>query len=299
MKILLTNSILAASLLAPSTLLSQQSGGVGDSCAEDQDCDTGLVCVDEHYVYVSGEWMKEPQACARADAANQAKFVEAPLDLGTFTVTARRIVPPTFRIFQWSPSTPVYSPPLTPPFAPPPPPEEEEDSYSFGTCSRMLGGSYWQPSPNMPNWVQEAVQGWIERNPLRHDDVIWGPNDDSSLGAAYQGAGLFPALAYEDQARTPQVIIHLSASSGLPLPSAPVIDVTFPTVPGRIKSLSPIPSVCTTFDMNEQQHHNVSNRVDSFRANPPDYNLLGFDQCGTGYNCQDWAQEIENVALGR
>ena len=270
---------------------------MGDSCKGDEDCDSGLVCVDEHYVRIGGVWTKEPQACARQGAANQATFVEEPLDLGTVTVTGRRIEPPTFRIFQWSPPPPppLSTLPWAPPATPPPPKEEEEEDYSFGTCSRMLGGSYWQPPPNTPNWVRELVQNAISANSFRHDDVIWGKKNDSPLGAAYQGAGLFPAAAYEAQAFDPQVTFsHLSSQ----FPPMPVFKVEYPTVPGWIKPLSPIPLGCSSFEISEQQHQNVTNRVDADRANPPDYNLRGFDQCGTGYNCQDWARKIENVARG-
>lgn len=144
--------------------------------------------------------------------------------------------------------------------------------------------------------MREAVQGAINRNLFRHDDVIWGTKDDSSLRAAYQGAGLFPAQTYEDQAFDPQVTITIEPSSLLPGAALPKFKVEYPTVPGWIKSLSSIPSGCTTFDMNEQKHQKVTDRVDADRANPPDYNLAGFDRCKTGYNCQDWAQEIENLA---
>lgn len=234
-------ALLVALFVAPCpSLQAQQPGGLGDPCSVDRGCAPGLVCVEAHYVRINGAWERQPGACAAREEAGLARFVEEPLDLGSITVTARRIDPPTFRILSWSPPPP--APALAPlgarrvPLRLPPPPEEEEEPYSFGTCSRMLTRPYWEPPPNAHALLRNAVQGVIDANIFRHDDVIWGAKGDSSLGAAYKGAGLYPAPAHEERAFRPIVtIIEPSGSSFLPK-----VEVKFPTVPGYIKALSPI-----------------------------------------------------------
>lgn len=113
----------------------------------------------------------------------------------------------------------------------------------------------------------------------------------ASVSSQQPGGVGDPCSAYEDQAFDPQVSV-----TNEPLSLLPEIEVQFPTVPGWIKSLSPIPSGCGTYDMSEQQHQKVTKEVNTDRSNPPDYNLAGFDRCETGYNCQDWAVKIEALA---
>lgn len=238
-------------------LQSSSTRGVGDPCKADADCAPGLVCVVDHYVRVLGLWKKEVKACAREGAASQATFVDDILELGTHTVRARRIEPPKFRIFQWSPPPPPWvPPPAQPPPPQPPEEEEEEEDFTFGICSRPLGGEY-------KVGLTEEEQKRIAIQLDRHEDVVWEKTTASETNSR-SAAGFF-------------AVDFWSA-------------LWLGWVNGEIRNASPAPSACKTKKIDEARYKDVVAKVAAHRANPPAYHLVF-------YNCKSWADDIEALTL--
>jgi len=192
-----------------------------------------------------------------------------PLDLGTTTVFGQRIrrvpIPWPLR----PAPRPVHTPP--PPSRPPPPrPVSRSRStpkamwYSFGKCSRSLGGEY-------RSGLTQEEQQRIANSLSRHDDVKWGKGTESP------SAGLFPRHESTDEsAGFFAVKFKLAARLN--------------RVDGEVRTTSPLSSACAQNGIDEAKYIRVAQKVATDRANPPKYHLLL-------YNCQRWAADIEALTL--